>query len=569
MFDAWPHESPTAPLSNDETTLSPRENMTDYVVLVAAGLEHIAMPAIAARLKTNVCRVLHPSASEQWSRPPPKPADLLFPGDAGTAKLHFALPTPRNVSEWAAQHAAIAALPCTQAVLAPLALASGLRLDNGGLQQIEALARSLPEEKWDAAMRTWRHCRHDGVPCAAQPRFRASSIRDGKHTFDSPMVAEAVGAAIYESRGVPVHLWEYELEVVCVVLQGHVLLALNLWHGSRKFFRARLGPEPRPLLPYSDTPASLRPSTAWLLLQLAEVRRDDVVLDPMCGIGTLPLVAAATECAVALAGDIDEALLTQAAGNAAWLREARRRGAGGDSGCLQLQISSSSGPQMDSWHATERLFRAGASNSGVLPIAWDATCIALRPGCVDVIVVDFPFGAVHKVKGGKSGLRALYAQSIREMARVLRPGGRLVALATSRRGVEEPLEMPDGLWGDVTALQVNNGGTLAWVVKAVRTSVPGRAPASRRPFAAKPVRLASRPAVRVAESSCDSGNATIAADASIERKGRGSARAQRRAQRKSQGLLWPLDWRRAAGIGLFLIVAGAAAAARARRQRAP
>ena len=187
---------------------------TDYIVLTTAGLEHIALPAISKHLVTTVHRVLHPPALEQWSLPPPVPADLVFPGEAGIAKLHFALPTPSNREEWASQHAAIASLPCTQAVLAPLALASGIDLDNNGLQQIEDLARSLPDDVFNRAMHTWRHFRRHGEPSTCDnPRFRASCLRDGKQSFNAPEVGECVGAAIYLSRGVPVHLWDYELEV--------------------------------------------------------------------------------------------------------------------------------------------------------------------------------------------------------------------------------------------------------------------------------------------------------------------------------------------------------------------
>ena len=71
-------------------------------------------------------------------------------------------------------------------------------------------------------------------------------------------------------------------------------------------------PEPRPLLPYNDCGAALRPSTAFLMLRLANVKEGDVVIDPMCGIGTVPLVAAAhTRCAYAFAGDVDPHVLNQ------------------------------------------------------------------------------------------------------------------------------------------------------------------------------------------------------------------------------------------------------------------
>jgi len=64
----------------------------------------------------------------------------------------------------------------------------------------------------------------------------------------------------------------------------------------------------------------------------------------------------------------------------------------------------------------------------------------------------------HKVRGGVSGLRTLYVQAFAETARVMRAGGRLVALATSRKALEEPMQRLASLWVMVETLHVNCGG---------------------------------------------------------------------------------------------------------------
>jgi hypothetical protein len=110
-----------------------------------------------------------------------------------------------------------------------------------------------------------------------------------------------------------------------------------------------------------------------------------------------------------------------------------------------------------------------APNGGVLPCYWSATVLPLRDACVDVVVVDLPFNIVHKVKGG---VRALYARAFGECARVMRPGARLVALATSRRALCEPLAARAALWEEVRTVHVNNGGAFTWVLCAVRTHAP-------------------------------------------------------------------------------------------------
>ena len=223
------------------------------------------------------------------------------------------------------------------------------------------------------------------------------------------------------------------------------------------------------------------------MLQLARVQPGDIVLDPMCGVGTVPLVAAAASLAAcAIAGDIDEHVLVQAAANGHILRVAHRAALASDAACLPLgsvdaaaanlpntTLPAAPAPEALAWHASTRLVRTPAANGGVLPCLWSSHAIALRRSCIDVVVVDLPFGITHKVKGGGKGLKSLYASSILEMARVLRPGGRLVALATSRRAMAPALEDPiyAPLWESVLWLHVNCGGSFAWACACTRSAV--------------------------------------------------------------------------------------------------
>lgn len=149
-------------------------------------------------------------------------------------------------------------------------------------------------------------------------------------------------------------------------------------------------------------------------------------------------------------------------------------------------------PHIHAWHNTERAVprRADGGGGGVLTCLWSACALPLRSGSVDAAVVDLPFGMAHKVAGGKNGLRTLYTQAFAEVARVMRPGGRLVALATSRRVMTEPMERLGtngsggiGLWENVQALNVNCGGGLAWILVWQRTRVP--VPAGGVPVPAK------------------------------------------------------------------------------------
>ena len=220
----------------------------EYVIIVVGGLEALAAEVVSHSFggDVEVTRVLHPSPSSQWSRPPPDPPDLVFPGEAGAAKLYFKLPRPTTIDSWAAQHLAIASLPITQAVLTPLAFASGIHLDaETALPQCEAVMQGVSDARWDAAIRTWRYCRASPPPLDGSNggssssgsgssieglSFRASGMRDGKHNFESPQIAQYLGAAVLSRRpSLKVDLFKYDIEIVGILLQGEFpLLAARL-----------------------------------------------------------------------------------------------------------------------------------------------------------------------------------------------------------------------------------------------------------------------------------------------------------------------------------------------------
>ena len=136
-------------------------------------------------------------------------------------------------------------------------------------------------------------------------------------------------------------------------------------------------------------PASLRPTLASAMVRLAEIKPPHVVLDPMCGAGTLLAEHLALMRTVrvpfppALGGDLDPAAVRAAAANL------RRLG-------------------------PARLAR------------WDAGRLPLPPGSVDRIVSNPPFG---KQLGEPETIAPLYRRALREYDRVLRPNGRAVLLA--------------------------------------------------------------------------------------------------------------------------------------------
>ena len=139
-------------------------------------------------------------------------------------------------------------------------------------------------------------------------------------------------------------------------------------------------------------PASLRPTLAAAMVRLAEIRPRHVVLDPMCGAGTL--LAERLEVArrergastTVLGGDVDFGAVRAAAVNL------RRLG-------------------------TPLLAR------------WDATRLPLPDAGVDRILCNPPFG---KQLGEPALIAPLYRAVLRQCARVLRPGGKAVLLVADQ-----------------------------------------------------------------------------------------------------------------------------------------
>src|SRR4030095_12321090 len=131
-------------------------------------------------------------------------------------------------------------------------------------------------------------------------------------------------------------------------------------------------------------PASTTPVIAGIMCRLAKLRAGDVVLDPMCGAGTLLVVAAGSANLAPVIGfDISQRAVREAAANLA------RRGIAGT------------------------VVRADA---GQLP---------LQAGTCDGVLPNLPLG---KRVGSHDDNTELYPRMLRELTRVLTRQGRAVLL---------------------------------------------------------------------------------------------------------------------------------------------
>ncbi len=168
-------------------------------------------------------------------------------------------------------------------------------------------------------------------------------------------------------------------------------------------------------------PASLRPTVAAAMVRLAEAKPRHVVLDPMCGAGTIlaehlaAIGRVRAEKPPALGGDRDAGAVRAAAVNLARLGEARL-------------------------------------------VRWDATRLPLPGASVDRVISNPPFG---KQLGSPGEVAPLYRAALREYDRVLRPGGRAVLLAADAAALRTAARAVG--WQGVRDLKLRVLGQPAWL----------------------------------------------------------------------------------------------------------
>jgi tRNA (guanine6-N2)-methyltransferase len=230
---------------------------------------------------------------------------------------------------------------------------------------------------FDAAIRQARQVM-PGRGGSGRHRFRVISRQVGRASYRRSDAQHAVERAI---AGRQDHRWQ-------LVDEGGLEFWLTMWpEAGEAVLAVRLSDantRHRGLI-HEHLPASLRPSAAAALVWLTRPRPGDTFLDPMCGSATVLIERAlAGRYQRLIGGDIDERALAAA-----------RRNVGSRYQPIDLH-------------------------------EWDAQQLPLDAGSITACAVNLPFGTQV---GSTAENRQLYPALAREIARVMQPGGRWVALS--------------------------------------------------------------------------------------------------------------------------------------------
>uniref|UniRef100_A0A0A9XVA7 THUMP domain-containing protein 3 n=1 Tax=Lygus hesperus TaxID=30085 RepID=A0A0A9XVA7_LYGHE len=253
-------------------------------------------------------------------------------------------------------------------------------------------------------------------------KFRATCYRSGKkHSFDSNAAAMHFGGQINDDFHWTVDLTRWDINVVLVIEDhsGYVTFGLT----KESFHRRNI---------QNFGPTTLRSTLCYSLLRYAEPRTGDIVIDPLCGGGSISIEGAkGFPKTFHLCGDNNEKCVERTKGNL--------------------------------------LFNTKTEPLNMDAFRWNAKALPLKDQSVDIVVTDLPFG----LRMGKwKDNNALYDAVLRELARVVRSGsGRAALLTYDKAAMIKVLRKNSDLWREIRSVMVNHGGIRCVVFLLLRKAV--------------------------------------------------------------------------------------------------
>ncbi|XP_048171961.1 THUMP domain-containing protein 3 isoform X2 [Corvus hawaiiensis] len=259
-------------------------------------------------------------------------------------------------------------------------------------------------------------------------RFRVTCNRAGdKHSFTSNEAARDFGGAVQEHFQWKADMTNFDVEVLLNIHSNEVVVGIALTEESL---------HRRNITHFG--PTTLRSTLAYGMLRLCDPQPTDIIVDPMCGTGAIPIEGAAEwPYCYHIAGDNSPQAVKRAANNICSLL---RKNESKDSTALGVPLDI---------------------------IQWDICNLPLRTGSVDIVVTDMPFG---KRIGSKKKNWDLYPACLMEMGRICTPGtGRAVLLTQDKKCFAKALSRVGHIWRRAQTVWVNVGGLHAAVYLLRRT----------------------------------------------------------------------------------------------------
>uniref|UniRef100_A0A671P220 THUMP domain-containing protein 3-like n=1 Tax=Sinocyclocheilus anshuiensis TaxID=1608454 RepID=A0A671P220_9TELE len=327
-----------------------------------------------------------------------------------------------------------AKLPWTNA-LAVWKLNNSIKKKKGQLwEDLEALevkgtqkdVSSQPENDYEEEKHSEIQDQESGV---TPLKFRVTCNRAGdKHCFTSNDAARDFGGAVQEFFQWKADMTKFDVEVLLNIHNNEVVVGIALTVESL---------HRRNITHFG--PTTLRSTLAYGMLRLCKPQVSDVIVDPMCGTGAIPLEGVMEwQNSFFLAGDNNGTAVSRSVNNIKHIL--KRTHDGGSSSGLPLDV-----------------------------VQWDLCNLPMRSSSVDIIITDMPFG---KRMGSKKKNWELYPLCLREMARVCKPGtAKAVLLTQDKKCFLKALSQIEGLWRKLHTVWVNVGGLHAGVFVLKRTAV--------------------------------------------------------------------------------------------------
>jgi SAM-dependent methyltransferase len=281
-----------------------------------------------------------------------------------------------------------------------------------GLEQARKLARNAP---FVESALTRRVALTPGSRSGHRLDFRVVVRTTGSHEYRRVDLQKAIEHGISE-RGD--RRWRHnergEVEFWATLLDDELLLTIRLTDDRMRQRDYKV----------AHFPGSLRPSVAAAMAFLSQPGDDNVVLDPLCGAGTILIERAHLgRYKMLLGGDSDPQALGAARDNV--------------------------GPRYKPIELRE----------------WDASALPIGDGQVTRIITNLPWG---RKLGSHAENRRLYPRLLREFRRVLTPGGLMVLMTSETRLMRELFEEFEIAPSSILALNVLGAPASIYVCRFLR-----------------------------------------------------------------------------------------------------